>query len=189
MDRTGRLSPNRHQALKGRAGPAILGQHGGMNEVDPEVVRRWQECADLVAADVARTTDLTGAWRVEVRDDEDALSADLRAGTRHARGPAYRSHLRITFGAPRERPRVPLLRPEIWLVAGGVAEILLSPDVVEIADGVREIAAKVQHEVIDELWTAWPVCPGHAHPAEVGGSEWMCPTSRSPIAEIGRLSR
>jgi hypothetical protein len=82
---------------------------------------------------------------------------------------------------------VPLAVPEIWLVAPGISEMMLPAEFVTIAHGCSEIAAKVQDDVIDAIWAAWPVCPGHGHPAEVSTSDWICPADRHRRAEIGRL--
>lgn len=56
----------------------------------------------------------------------------------------------------------------------------------------------IQDWVIDEVWGAWPACPGHGRPMEpVCGNwdspdaivYWACPTTREKITPVGSLTR
>jgi hypothetical protein len=59
------------------------------------------------------------------------------------------------------------------------------------ADAVVVVADVLVDDVIEELWIAWPVCPGHGHPAEVRvvgrDAVWTCPKSGATIALVGEL--
>ena len=59
------------------------------------------------------------------------------------------------------------------------------------AEAVLVVADPFTEDVIEELWTAWPVCPGHGHPAEVrvvgDDAVWACPKSGETIAVVGEL--
>jgi hypothetical protein len=62
------------------------------------------------------------------------------------------------------------------------------------AELLAELAGSVQEAIIDELQRAWPVCPGHPHPAEPvvvsGAAVWACTLRSRPavIARIGELT-
>jgi hypothetical protein len=55
------------------------------------------------------------------------------------------------------------------------------------------LADEVQHDLIDALREAWPICPrlGHQHPlvSEIadGRASWVCPLADSPVARIGEI--
>ncbi len=60
-----------------------------------------------------------------------------------------------------------------------------------IADLAVDILYQVQDDVIDEIWGAWPVCPGHQHPMSTTVVEetamWTCPAEADIAVPIGRL--
>lgn len=53
------------------------------------------------------------------------------------------------------------------------------------------IAGQLQDDVIDEVWGAWPACPGHAHPMSldvIGGvAVWACPRDADVLVPVGQL--
>ena len=59
------------------------------------------------------------------------------------------------------------------------------------AEVTAELASLLQDEVIDELGSAWPVCPGHPHPMVAGWRDempvWRCPTDPTTSVPIGKL--
>jgi hypothetical protein len=59
------------------------------------------------------------------------------------------------------------------------------------ADAVAAVADPLADDVVEELRGAWPVCPGHGHPAEVrivaDDAVWVCPRAGSTIARVGEL--
>lgn len=61
-----------------------------------------------------------------------------------------------------------------------------------VAELAADIAWWVQDDVIDELRTAWPVCPQHKHPlfpeAVAGVAVWICPVNPSSTVPIGALA-
>jgi hypothetical protein len=66
------------------------------------------------------------------------------------------------------------------------------PEMTDEAPALSRLADLVQDYVIDELYAAWPQCPRHPHPLEVGYTElgrpiWRCPKDSSPHAEVGML--
>jgi hypothetical protein len=60
-----------------------------------------------------------------------------------------------------------------------------------IADIAVDIAFYLQDDVTDEVWAAWPQCPGHPHPmspAIVGeAAVWECPSGAGVAIPIGQL--
>ena len=60
-----------------------------------------------------------------------------------------------------------------------------------IAELAVDIADQVQDDVTDEVWAAWPQCPGHPHPmspAMVGeAAVWECPSGAGVAIPIGQL--
>lgn len=55
-----------------------------------------------------------------------------------------------------------------------------------------ELARPFQEDILESLWgPAWPVCPGHPHPAEPdlreGLAVWRCPTTTEVVGRIGSL--
>jgi hypothetical protein len=60
-----------------------------------------------------------------------------------------------------------------------------------IADIAFDIAHQVQDDVTDEIWRAWPVCPGHPHPmtptVERETAMWACPAEAEIALPIGQL--
>lgn len=60
-----------------------------------------------------------------------------------------------------------------------------------IAEIAVDILDQVQDDVIDELWGAWPVCPGHQHPMSPTVVEdmamWTCPAETDIAVPIGHL--
>ncbi len=60
-----------------------------------------------------------------------------------------------------------------------------------IADMAEHIASYVQDDVTDEIWGAWPVCPGHQHPmtptVERETAMWTCPAEADIAMPIGQL--
>jgi hypothetical protein len=69
-----------------------------------------------------------------------------------------------------------------------------SPLAGNLPDVIQILADEVQHDVIDELYSAWPVCPrpGHRHPltADVVGDVacWKCPNDHEVVADIGAIN-
>jgi len=61
----------------------------------------------------------------------------------------------------------------------------------DVETAVAHVAEQVQDWLVEELWTAWPGCPGHGHPREVdvsrGIAVWACPTDATRHTPIGRL--
>jgi len=55
-----------------------------------------------------------------------------------------------------------------------------------------DIASQVQDEVTEEVWAAWPECPGHQHPMSLavvaGVAVWRCPVDVDVTVPIGQLS-
>ena len=60
-----------------------------------------------------------------------------------------------------------------------------------IGELASDIAFQVQDDVTDEIWAAWPECPGHAHPMSpaVAGEAavWTCPIDTDVTLAIGQL--
>ncbi len=58
----------------------------------------------------------------------------------------------------------------------------------ELAD---DIANYVQDDVTDEIWAAWPRCPGHEHPMSptvaAKTAVWTCPADERIVVPIGEL--
>jgi hypothetical protein len=56
---------------------------------------------------------------------------------------------------------------------------------------VLDIAGQLQDDVIDEIWAAWPQCPGHEHPMSLGLQDgvpvWQCSGEGDFTVPIGRL--
>jgi hypothetical protein len=59
------------------------------------------------------------------------------------------------------------------------------------ADAVVKVADLLVDDVIEQLWGAWPICPGHGHPAEArvvaDEAMWVCPQVGVTIARVGEL--
>lgn len=60
-----------------------------------------------------------------------------------------------------------------------------------IAEIAADIAFYEQDDLTDEVWAAWPQCPGHPHPmspAIVGeAAVWACPSGADVAMPIGQL--
>ena len=63
-----------------------------------------------------------------------------------------------------------LLLPELWVRTDGLGTYRLGPldngDPDAVAFSLASFAERVQDDVIDELWGAWPPCPRHDHPLQ-----------------------
>jgi len=59
------------------------------------------------------------------------------------------------------------------------------------AEMVADIASQLQDDVIDEVWGAWPACPGHVHPMALdtveGVAVWVCPSDATVVVQVGQL--
>ncbi len=59
------------------------------------------------------------------------------------------------------------------------------------AEIAADIACKVQDDVIREIGSAWPPCPGHQHPMSSMVSAdvafWRCPWKAGGVVPIGQL--
>jgi hypothetical protein len=60
-----------------------------------------------------------------------------------------------------------------------------------IAEITADIAFQIQDDVTDEVWGAWPQCPGHAHPMSpivaASTAVWVCPADSDVSVPIGEL--
>jgi hypothetical protein len=75
---------------------------------------------------------------------------------------------------------------------GGSHGASLGSDDDEESATVR-LADLIQDDALDDLWgPAWPICPGHSHPAHPtlhdDRATWVCPRSRQTLAIIGNLA-
>jgi hypothetical protein len=141
----------------------------------------WEEAAALVFHDVEATTSLRWTWRITVHDDEEAFP-DLPEGV----SGVFFAEVRPADWEP---PRRKLALPELWLETDSFGIRLPEPD--GSADAVAHVADRVQDEVMEEIVTTWPPCPGHQHPLAVGGDDtlalWVCPGEGALSVPIGSL--
>lgn len=150
----------------------------------PEEKAVWEDAARRVFRDLETTTSLRGGWRVAVREDEEDWPAPPEPG---------RSGIwitRTTLPADWRPPRRPLLLPELWLECERWATSL-PRGVPSFSEAVAFVADKVQDEVIDDSWEAWPECREHGHPLNLTTNEaayWTCPATGVAVAEVGSLT-
>jgi hypothetical protein len=145
----------------------------------------WEAAAKVVFRDVEATTGLP--WRATVTVHTDEVAWPGPPPTEVPGPGVFVVSVRPPGWWP---PRRRLLLPQLWLDFDGHA-IFLPPGVTGVAAAVTYLADKVQEQVIEEIRTGWPVCPGHAHPmdpAGPAGASWVCPETGVVIAEIGTLS-
>lgn len=146
----------------------------------PDVQAIWHSAAQRVFDDVVATTPIRWEWRIAVHEDE-VVFPDMPDGVMGIWASTHPAGW-----APDRRA---LALPQLWLEAGNWAVSLPEPD--GATGAVVHVADKVQDEVMEELCTTWPTCPGHGHPLEIGVSEgvptWVCPVGGAVRAEIGAL--
>jgi hypothetical protein len=151
----------------------------------PPAMALWAQAAAVVFADVEATTDIRWTWRVTLHEDEEDLSG-LR-GAVHQSGVHAVS---VTQVPPGWKPaRRPLLLPELWLEADSDATTLgVGAD---LNEAIGFAAGCVQDWVMDEIGRAWPKCPRHQHPADLGNLRarptWVCSLDGQLIADVGKL--
>ena len=96
-----------------------------------------------------------------------------------------------TYTRPAGRKHAELRDGAAGAVVGGRAlgDGLPEPD--GLTDATVHIADKVQDEVMEELCTTWPSCPGHGPPLSIDDSEgvasWVCPAGPGVRIEVGTL--
>lgn len=152
----------------------------------PTEVALWRRATEVVFADVEATTDIRWTWTVTVHEDEEDWS-DF-PGEVHQQG---LDRLSTTDAASRWKPgRRALLLPELWLEADKDATTLGVG--YDLNEAIGFVAGCVQDWVMDDIRRAWPKCPRHEHPADLGNSDapptWICPADEQPIAVVGALS-
>jgi hypothetical protein len=145
----------------------------------------WRQAAAVVFADVEATTDIRWTWQVTLHEDEEDWSPRRRES--HEPGAqGIRITWRPTYWEP---PRRPLLVPELWLEAHGNGTLLGVG--YDLNEAVEFVAERVQDWIIDDTRHAWPECPRHQHPADLGNHgatpTWVCPLDNQLIAEVGKL--
>ncbi len=141
----------------------------------------WSDAAERVFRDVAATTRIRWSWRIAVHEDESVFPdvPDGVVGIWASEVPA---------GWTPDRRQLAL--PELWIEADDWARSLPEPD--GPVDAIAHVADLVQEEVMEELCTTWPSCPGHGHPLGIEASgdvvHWACPKGSGFAVEIGALS-
>jgi len=147
----------------------------------PGLQALWHEAAERVFRDVFATTPIRWDWRISVHEEEDVFP-DIPSGVT-----GIWASVRPSSWVPDRRQ---LALPELWLEAGGWATGLPEPD--DLIDAIVHVTDKVQDEVMEELCTTWPDCPGHGHPLHMDASDgvatWVCPAGSGVRIEIGSLS-
>lgn len=153
----------------------------------PERQARWERALARVVTDVRATTPLALSWRIGVCDD--AIGSDAADGP-HADG-AW-----LTASGDGDAVTLPrrLLAFGVLQLELGTGTVLGLPDVPDDPEeAVRDIAERVQDEVVMELFAAWPPCPDHAHPLEpvrlAGRASWACLATGRSVAPVGELGR
>jgi hypothetical protein len=152
----------------------------------PGALALWQQAAALVFADVEATTDIRWTWHVTLHEDDEDWSA-IQRGVVHEQGLHQLSVAEFPPGwTP---PRRTLLLPELWLEADRDATSLSVED--DLNEAIGFAASCVQDWVMDDIQRAWPTCPRHQHPAELGNLRaaptWVCPLDDQLIADVGKL--
>ncbi len=148
-----------------------------------QAVERAEAALGLVVSDVDSTTSVRGRGSILRYDDWIAESAqDPHWWVLHG-------------GDDDETERDPVTDDddddELWLACefGGHSFFLDGRQ--STAEITAYIADQVQDDVIDEIWGAWPRCPGHQHPMSplvAGGvAVWRCPSDADGVVPIGRL--
>jgi hypothetical protein len=145
----------------------------------------WRKAAEVVFADVEATTDIRWAWQVTLHEDEEDWSAFHHEV--HEPGVHVLSVVELPRDWKPSRKRLPF--PQLWLEADKDATTL---DVrADMNDAIGFVAERVQDWVIDDIGRAWPECPKHPHPADLGNlgdrPTWACPRDGQFIAEVGKL--
>jgi hypothetical protein len=145
-------------------------------EEELEAIARAEAALRLVVQDIEGTTSIREPSRIQRYDDW------------VAEGP--RNPLATIFGA--DHDDVDPSEDEGVVVAchwDGRA-FALNGDQPQV-EMVVDIAAQLQDDVIDEVWGAWPVCPGHVHPMVLdivdGQAVWECPSDGHVVAPVGQL--
>jgi hypothetical protein len=143
----------------------------------------WQQAAELVFADVARTTSQRWEWRVTIRDTAPEWPAPNAA--------ELGTGIRVTQARPpARRPQRRLQLPELRLVGNGWDQGL-PDDPANLAEAIVHLADVAQDRIIEETHRLWPRCPHHDHPlsiAPANGPAWICPTRRDVVAPVGELT-
>lgn len=148
----------------------------------PSLRTLWHDAAERVLRDVAATTQIRWNWCISVHEDEERFP-EVPGGVT-----GMQIAVHPNSWAP-DRRQLPF--PQLWLeCAGNWAIALPAPD--GLADAIVHVADKVREEVMEELCTTWPPCPGHGHPLEIDASRgsvtWVCPSRADVGVEIGSLT-
>ncbi len=162
-----------------------------MDEGDEAV---WRQAGERVFADVHATTGLRWNWRVSVHEDEpdwglleDQPWDEEDVGDGMWVKVKYRAEIHPPGWKP---PRRPLAEPQLWFETDRGSTLL--PEGLTVEQATSHLADYVQELVIEDTWTAWPRCPHHDHPLDVGGPwavSWVCSRSGDVVAEIGSLAQ
>jgi hypothetical protein len=152
----------------------------------PAAVALWHQAAEVVFADVEATTDIRWTWQVTLHEEEEdwsSLPTEI-----HEPGVNWISVVQHPPGW--EPPRRALLLPQLWLEADkGATTLGVGYD---LNDAIGFVAGCVQDWVMDDIWSAWPKCPRHEHPADLGNLHarptWVCPADDQLIAQVGNLA-
>jgi hypothetical protein len=143
----------------------------------------WPALIERVVHDVEATTDLHVTWQLE-REDEQVVI------------PPHEGATFARFGGPPLAKRTFLL-PELWVRTDGLGTYRLGPldngDPDAVAFSLASFAERVQDDVIDEVWGAWPPCPRHGHPLQVTSeghrAAWVCPAGGDRGVDVGALAQ
>jgi hypothetical protein len=133
----------------------------------------WRAAADLLAADLAATTELT--WTL-------AIDEDVFAWPEEEDGPAT---VELVFPAGSGAVLPPIEAHEVVLaVAAG-----LQPRGATVHSlAAHWLAGLLSGEVIEELQRAWPECRVHGRPLDPTPlGTWQCANDPSEVAAIGTL--